>query len=78
MDTLSFGKAGLTSLRKIGANNLSLISAGVAFFAMLSIFPALAALIAILSLVADPEVVVVQLEEMRDQLLDDLRRIAEK
>ncbi|WP_227271398.1 YihY/virulence factor BrkB family protein [Roseobacter weihaiensis] len=57
---------------QIGRNNLSLISAGVAFFSMLSLFPALAALIAVLSLIADPAVVVVQLEEMRGLMPDDV------
>lgn len=57
---------------KIGQNNLSLIAAGVAFFAMLSLFPALAALIAILSLVSDPDVVVVQLEELREIVPEDV------
>ena len=60
---------------KIGQNNLSLIAAGVAFFSMLSLFPALAALIAVLSLVADPEVVVVQLEEMREVVPEDVYEI---
>ena len=57
---------------QIGRNNVALISAGVAFFAMLSVFPGLAALIAILSLIADPEVVVLQLEEMRGLMPDDV------
>jgi len=49
-----------------------LISAGVAFFGMLSLFPAIAALIALMSLVSDPDVVVAQLEEMRGLLPDDV------
>ncbi len=60
------------AFKNIGKNNLSLIAAGVAFYSMLSIFPALAAMIALLSLVADPEVVVVQLEEMRELMPDDV------
>lgn len=58
--------------RKIGPNNLSLIAAGVAFYSMLSIFPALAALIALLSLIADPEVVVVQLQQMQELMPPDV------
>ncbi|MBM1219552.1 YihY/virulence factor BrkB family protein [Ponticoccus sp. SC2-23] len=46
--------------------NLTLISAGVAFFGMFAIFPAMAALIAIFGLVADPAVVETQLELMQD------------
>jgi membrane protein len=60
------------TLRNMGGNNLSLIAAGVGFFSMLSLFPALAALIALLSLIADPEVVIVQLEEMRELMPDDV------
>ena len=57
---------------QIGRNNLGLISAGVAFFAMLSVFPGLAALIAILSLIANPAVVVAQLEEVRGLMPEDV------
>ncbi|GAA6175921.1 hypothetical protein GCM10007927_31960 [Sulfitobacter pacificus] len=55
-----------SSIVQIGDSNLALISAGVAFFSMLSLFPALAALIAIAGLVADPAEVVVQLEDLRE------------
>lgn len=64
-----------SAFKQIGDNRLSLIAAGVAFFSMLSLFPALAALIAMLSLVADPEVVVVQLEELREVLPNDVYEI---
>ncbi len=61
-----------STIRNMGRNNLSLIAAGVGFFSMLSLFPALAALIALLSLIADPEVVIIQLEEMRELMPDDV------
>ena len=67
--------AAMGAFGQIGRNELSLISAGVAFFAMLSIFPALAALIAILSLIADADVVLTQLEQVRGVLPDDVYRI---
>ncbi|MEP3442351.1 MAG: YihY/virulence factor BrkB family protein [Sulfitobacter sp.] len=57
---------------QIGDTSLALVSAGVGFFAMLSLFPALAALIALLSLVADPDVVLSQLEQMRGILPRDV------
>lgn len=38
----------------IGRRNLTLVSAGVAFYGMLAIFPALTALVAVYGLVADP------------------------
>lgn len=45
---------------------LGLIAAGVAFFSMFSIFPGMAAMIAIFGLVADPVIVDEQLELLRD------------
>lgn len=60
---------------QIGETNLALVSAGVGFFGMLSLFPAIAALIALLSLVADPDVVIAQLEQMRGLLPDDVYEI---
>jgi membrane protein len=61
--------------RQISETNLALVSAGVGFFAMLSLFPAIAALIALTSLVSDPVVVVAQLDEMRGLLPDDVYEI---
>jgi len=51
--------------------HLSLIAAGVAFFGMFSVFPAIAALIAIFGLVADPYIVEAQLELMREIIPTD-------
>ena len=64
-----------TVLGQISRSRMSLISAGVAFFAMLSIFPGLAALVALLSLISDPEVVVVQLEQIRSVMPEDVYNI---
>ncbi|NIZ11610.1 YihY/virulence factor BrkB family protein [Pseudooceanicola sp. HF7] len=47
--------------------NMGLIAAGVAFYSMLALFPAMAALVALWGMVADPQVV---LEEL--QLVDDI------
>ncbi|SFR36112.1 YihY/virulence factor BrkB family protein [Litoreibacter janthinus] len=44
-------------LNAMDARNLSLISAGVAFYAMLAIFPALAALIALWGVFSDPALI---------------------
>ncbi len=43
--------------RRIMAANLSLVAAGGAFFAMLSLFPGLAAVIALLGFLADPGII---------------------
>lgn len=58
-----------------GETNLALISAGVGFFGMLSLFPAIAALIALLGLFSNPSVVIAQLEQMRGLLPDDVYQI---
>ena len=60
------------SFTQIGESNLGLVSAGVAFFSMLSLFPALAALIAVLSLISNPSVVLAQLEDVRTLLPSDV------
>jgi len=57
---------------QIGETNLALVSAGVGFFGMLSLFPAIAAVIALMSLVSEPDVVIAQLEDMRGLLPDDV------
>ncbi len=62
----------------ISERNIALIAAGIAFYGMLSLFPALAALVAILSLISDPVVVIAQLEEMRGLLPDDVYKIMNK
>ncbi len=48
----------------IDQRNLGLISAGTGFFAMLAVFPGIAALIAIWGLAADPSVIEAQLDLM--------------
>jgi membrane protein len=60
---------------QIGETNLALVSAGVGFFGMLSIFPAIAALIAVMSLLSNPDVVVAQLERMQGLLPTDVYNI---
>ena len=49
-----------------GRRHISVIAAGVAFFGMFAIFPAITAVISIFGLVADPVVVVQQLDLLRD------------
>ncbi len=56
----------------LGKNDLDLISAGVAFYGMFSIFPAFAASIAIFGIVADPVVIAEQLDLMRDVIPADV------
>lgn len=54
----------------MSSRNLGLISAGVAFFGMLALFPALAAVVAIWGLFADPVVVADQMAQAADFLPD--------
>ncbi|WP_299968778.1 YihY/virulence factor BrkB family protein [uncultured Roseobacter sp.] len=67
--------AAFAAVGQIAKNNLGLIAAGVAFYSMLSVFPALAALIAVLSLIADPVVVISQLEQVRGLMPDAVYNI---
>ncbi|WP_448640079.1 YihY/virulence factor BrkB family protein [Geodermatophilus sp. URMC 63] len=53
------------------ADNMPIIGGGVAFFAFLAIFPALIATISIYGLVASPETVARQVEELSAQLPDE-------
>ncbi|UOY03010.1 YihY/virulence factor BrkB family protein [Blastococcus sp. PRF04-17] len=53
------------------ADNMPIIAGGVAFFGFLSIFPALIALISIYGLVASPETVERQIDDLAAQLPED-------
>jgi membrane protein len=53
------------------ADNMPIIAGGVAFFGFLSIFPALIALVSIYGLVASPDTVAGQVEDISAQLPDD-------
>lgn len=61
----------------IGSDHLSVIAAGVAFFAMLALFPAIAALVAIYGFVADPADVATRLEQIRPLVPPDAFNIIE-
>ena len=52
------------------ADNMPIIAGGVAFFGFLSIFPALIALVSLYGLVATPETVTQQIEDLSAQLPD--------
>lgn len=49
---------------QIGENNVSIVSAGVAFFAFLAIFPAIGALVSIYGLAMDPQQIQDQLTQL--------------
>lgn len=67
---------------EIGENNVSIISAGVAFYAFLAIFPAIAALISIYGLAMDPQNIQDQLSQlygvMPQQAYEILKKQIEK
>jgi membrane protein len=52
----------------VSEDRLTIIAAGVAFYALLAVFPALAALVSLYGLMFDPQAVVQQLESMRGVL----------
>ena len=66
----------LTTLKELEAlrsgRNMGLIAAGVAFFAMFSLFPGLAALIAVFGLLADPVVVQEQAAALSELMPPDV------
>lgn len=59
-------RAILAVFRRVGQRNVGLISAGVAFFAILAIFPGLAAVISLFGFLADPVVIRDQLVLLQD------------
>lgn len=69
-----FGDAIFTAM---DARNLSLISAGVAFYAMLAIFPALAAVIALWGVFSDPALIDDQVSLLRSFVPADAFRLFE-
>jgi membrane protein len=64
--------------REVKKDNLSLISAGVAFYAFLSIFPALAAVLSIYGLAADPTTVQQHIQELGAVLPDEAQQLIGK
>ena len=61
----------------IGEKNVSLVSAGVAFYGMLALFPGIAATIAIWGLLSDPHVLIDQLDTIRTILPPDVVTLVE-
>ncbi len=55
---------GLNVKDEIGENNVSIVSAGVAFYAFLAIFPAIGALVSIYGLAMDPQQIQNQLTQL--------------
>ncbi|MGF6859591.1 membrane protein [Rhodobacteraceae bacterium MBR-64] len=51
---------------RLGKRNVGLISAGVAFFSILAVFPGLAAVIALFGFMADPVVITEQMDLLRE------------
>jgi membrane protein len=51
---------------EIAKDNLSIVAAGVAFYALFAIFPAITAFVTLYGLVTDPAEVERQLEPLRD------------
>ena len=56
---------------EIAKDNLSIVAAGVAFYALFAIFPAITALVTLYGLVTDPAEVEQQLAPLRDIIPED-------
>jgi membrane protein len=61
--------------REIGEDHISIVSAGIAFYGLLSIFPALIALVTLYGLVSDPAQVEQQIQSMSAWLPGDVRSL---
>ncbi|BFM06155.1 YihY/virulence factor BrkB family protein [Halioxenophilus aromaticivorans] len=68
----------LLLLKQTQENNLSLVSAGVAFYGFLSIFPSLAALISLYGLIFDPANVVEQVNALAGILPPEVHSILQQ
>ena len=73
--TALWWRVGRHVMRLMNEKNLGLIAAGVAFYAILSIFPGLAATIALWGLVGDPGLALTQLEEFEAVIPNDVYRL---
>lgn len=62
-------------VRRVATDNISFLAGGVAFYGLLSIFPALAALVSVFGLWADPHVVREQLERVQNLFPPDVFRL---
>ena len=56
---------------RVGKDNMSIVAAGCAFYAMLALFPAITALVSIYGLVADPQQVEQQVNAMQGVLPEE-------
>ncbi|MBC7156147.1 MAG: YihY/virulence factor BrkB family protein [Rhodobacteraceae bacterium] len=65
------------ALRRLGRRQGGLIAAGVAFFALLGLFPGLAAVIALFGLLADPAVIAAQLPLLAEFVPPEAFRLIE-
>lgn len=63
---------------EIGENNVSIVSAGVAFFAFLAVFPAIGALVSIYGLAMDPQSIQQQLNSISSVMPDQALEIIQK
>jgi membrane protein len=61
--------------RELDRDHISVMAAGVAFYALLSIFPAMSALISVYGLIADPSIIGEHLSELRGVLPHDALKL---
>lgn len=75
LDPVLWWNAGRQVLKMMDEKNLNLIAAGVAFYAILAVFPGLAATIALWGLVGDPALALEQLQEFEALIPADVYRL---
>ena len=77
--TLPGWKAVLKNVKdQIGKNNVIIISAGIAFFGCLAIFPGIMALVSIFGLTMDPQLIDEQLSKISSMVPEEVYGIIEK
>lgn len=74
-DVALWWRAGQHVLKLMDEKNLGLIAAGVAFYAILAVFPGLAATIALWGIVGDPALALQQLQEFQTVIPADVYRL---
>ncbi|QFS85196.1 YihY/virulence factor BrkB family protein [Roseivivax sp. THAF197b] len=62
---------------RVSSNRISLVAAGVAFFGLLALFPAIGAVLAIGGLLLDPQVIVEQMVDFRGFVPDEVLAIVQ-
>ena len=62
----------------LGYHNVYLVAAGIAFFGMLALFPAIGALVGLYGLISDPQAIMAQIETLQEFMPNDAFELVSK